>query len=130
MIDVSDLNAVHRGRIAEHVVAQELRARNPLVNDKTVFWVRERGTANAEVDFVVQHGGLLIPLEVKSGPVGRLRSLHAFIDRAPHDYAVRLSAGEFSVERVKTVQGKEFKLMNLQYYVAGRIDQYLDWFVG
>jgi hypothetical protein len=33
----------------------------------------------------------------------------------------------FLVDRVKTLQGKEYTLLNMPYYLAGRIEEYLDW---
>lgn len=68
-----------------------------------------------------------IPVEVKSGAVGKLRSLHEFMDRTPHDLAVRLYAGKPSIDKVSTPKGKAFRLLNLPYYAVSRLDEYLDW---
>ena len=89
------------------------------------FWVREKNQSNAEVDFVVAHGNKVIPIEVKSGATGRLRSLHQFMDQAEHGFAVRLYAGKLEVEDAVTVEGKAFKLLNLPYYLGGKVEKYL-----
>ena len=60
-----------------------------------------------------EHKGLVIPIEVKSGASGRLRSLHSFIDRAAHSTAVRIYGGEFSVDRVETIAKKPYTLIKL-----------------
>ena len=91
--------------------------------------MRKKSQSNAEVDFVVQQGNKIIPIEVKSGATGRLRSLHQFMQRANHPYAVRLYAGKLSIEDARTVSGVEFRLLNLPYYLAGELEQYLEWFV-
>jgi uncharacterized protein len=70
--------------------------------------------------------GKLIPIEVKSGSVGKLRSLHQFIDEAPHNIAVRVYQGEYLVQKAKTIAGKEFTLLNLPFYLVHRIEQELD----
>ena len=79
------------------------------------------------MDYLLHFGNKLIPLEVKSGASGRLRSLHQFIDRAPHDLALRLYAGEYKIDKVKTLNGKAFRLVNLPYYLASQVVRYLTW---
>ncbi len=120
---------VYEGRVAEHYVGQELMAINPSPLFKLNFWVRENKDANAEVDFVLMMDGLLIPIEVKSGGSGRLRSLHQFIDRAPHPYAVRVYSGKLSVDNEKTIAGTKYLLLNLPFYLLGKLKEYLNWFI-
>lgn len=124
----NDLNAVYGGRVVEHLVGQELYASQTSMLFKLHFWVREKKTSNAEVDFVLTHDNKVIPIEVKSGATGRLRSLHQFVDRADHGIAVRLYAGKLSVEEAVTIGGKAYRLLNLPYYLTGRVGKYLDWF--
>ena len=85
---------------------------------------------NAEVDFIVPFGDYLMPIEVKSGTAGCLRSLHQFLDQAPHPYAVRLYSDEVCIDTVKTTAGKPFFLLNLPYYLINKLDDYLDWFLS
>jgi predicted AAA+ superfamily ATPase len=122
-----DLNSIYGGRIIEHLVGQELLASQHSTLFKPHFWVRENKQSN--VDFVLQHGNKIIPIEVKSGATGRLRSLHEFINLADHHYAVRLYAGDLKVETATTLTGKEYRLLNLPYFLAGKLTMYLDWFV-
>jgi len=125
----TDLNALYGGRIIEHLVGQELLASHDSMQFTPHFWVREKAQSNAEVDFVLAHGNKIIPIEVKSGATGRLRSLHLFMDQVEHGYAVRLYAGKLSIEDVTTLEGKTYKLLNLPYFLAGRLEGYLEWFV-
>ena len=85
---------------------------------------------NAELDIIVQHNEYIIPIEVKSGGKGRLRSLHQFIDQCNHHYGVRFLGNNFSVEKTKTISGKPFVLMNLPYFLATQIHNYIEWFVN
>lgn len=123
----TDLNAVYGGRVIEHLVGQELYASQTSMLFKLHFWVREKKQSNAEVDFVLAYGNQVIPIEVKSGATGRLRSLHQYIDRAEHGLAVRLYAGKLSLEDAVTLEGKEYQLLNLPYYLGSRVERYLDW---
>src|SRR5690606_18195306 len=113
-----NLSDAYRGRIAEHVVAQELLSLNDSVLYKLNYWTREDTGSMAEIDWVVQHKGYVIPIEVKSGPTWKLRSLHQFIDRAPHHCAVRVNAGPLAVTEEKTIKGKSYKLLNLPFYLV------------
>jgi hypothetical protein len=126
----SDLHHVYKGKIAEHIVGQELLAENTSVLHGLHFWVREKKQSNAEVDFILPFGDYLIPIEVKSGAAGRLRSLHQFIDQAPHPYAVRFYSDEVFIDTVKTTAGKPFFLLNMPYYLIGKLDDYLAWFLS
>jgi len=129
MIGLHDLNDFSRGRIIQHLTTQQLQAqyRSPLY--KPVFWVREKANSNAEVDLLYQYKKYLIPIEIKSGGQGTLRSLHQFIEQTSHKYGIRLLANSFSVESVKTPKGIPYLLMNLPYYASTRIPQYVEWFV-
>ena len=126
----TDIQKAYKGKIAEHIVAQELRVVFPSLLHDIHFWVREKKQSNAEVDFVIPYKGKLIPVEVKSGATGRLRSLHQFVDQAPHDFAVRIYAGEFKIEKAKTIAGKNFNLLNLPFYLTSKIKEYLKLFIG
>ena len=129
LIGLNDMNDFYRGRIIQHVVYQQLQAQSNSVDSKLHFWVREKTNSNAEVDLIYQHNQYLIPIEVKSGPQGRLRSLHQFIERTNHHFAVRVLSNKLSVEQAKTPAGKEYTLLNLPYYLSTRIPQYIDWFI-
>ena len=102
---------------------------NSIKDEKPHFWVRENRKSTSEVDLLIKFGKLLIPIEIKSGKAGRLRSLHQFIDACDHPYAIRLYAGKFSIEEHKTPGGTPYFLMNLPYYCATKIYDYIDYFV-
>ena len=114
---LKDLNNLYQGKITEHIVGQQLLGTNTVENDKLLFWVREKPQSSAELDFVIPNGNELIPLEIKSGKTGTLRSLHAYIDLSEgHAYAIRLYSGKFFREQIKSIKGKPFELLNLPYY--------------
>lgn len=118
------LSDAWNGMIAEHVVGQELLASRNDALRKPILWVREKKQANAEVDFLLVRDGKVVPLEVKSGASGSLKSLHSFIDESGADEAVRLYAGRKSVEQAVTPQGRRpYRLTNLPLYCAGRLEK-------
>lgn len=129
IMQTKDLSSLYRGKIIQQIVVQELTTRFDSPSYKPMFWVRDKKTSSAEVDLVYSYSTKLIPIELKSGKAGKLRSLHQFMNECPHVYAIRLLNNNLSIQKTKTVDGKEFLLLNLPYYLAGRIPEYTEWFV-
>ncbi len=77
-----DLLALHNGAVAEQYVGQELLAAGGGRGDLH-YWTREARGSSAEVDYVVRLGDRVRPVEVKSGPSGRLRSMHMLLAQHP-----------------------------------------------
>ena len=130
IIGTQNLDLVYQGKVAEHIVGQELLAAKFNVLSELHFWTREKKEAVAEVDYIYVFDGQLIPIEVKSGATGRLRSLHFFMENSPQHLAVRIYGGKLNIDELKTPKGKVFHLLNLPYYLTGQIEQYLTWFGG
>lgn len=128
IIGCTDLNQVYKGKMVEHLVGQEMLASQFLAMSSLKFWVREKKTSTAEVDFIYLYESKLIPIEVKSGAEGTLKSLHWFMDSAPHQMAVRVYRGELLITECQTVSGGQYFLLNLPYFLAGKIESYLEWF--
>ena len=122
-----DLHALYKGLLAEHVVGQELICMEPNTRKKQCFWVRQKTQSAAEVDFLLPHAGSVIPVEVKAGKAGRLRSLHQFIDRSPCRLAVRLYAGPLELHAAETPAGVRYQLLNLPYFLTSRLREYIEW---
>lgn len=80
-----DLLKTWQGALAEQFVGQELLVqRNGSENGRLYYWSRAARGSSAEVDYVlVDDAGHIAPLEVKSGPSGRLRSMHLFLQEHP-----------------------------------------------
>jgi predicted AAA+ superfamily ATPase len=125
-----DLSVVYQGTMIEHITGQELLARQYSALHSLSFWVREKPTASAELDYLYPYDGKLIPIEVKSGSEGALRSLHVFMDMAPHNMAVRFYDGKVDISTITTQAGKTYYLLNLPYCLVSQIQQYLEWFEG
>ena len=128
ILGTSELNSIYHGTMIEHMVGQELLASQYSTIHDLQFWVREKNTASAEVDYLFAFEGKLVPIEVKSGPGGKLKSLHQFIELAPHELAVRFYSGPVQITTHTTPKGKGFYLLNLPYFLVSQIKFYLTWF--
>ena len=124
MIGLDDLTDYYQGRIIQHLATQEIMAQVSNSLYKPRFWVREKKGSSAEVDLLYQQNNHLIPVEIKSGKQGKLRSLHQFMEETSHPYAIRMLANNFSIEEAKTPSGKQFFLMNLPYFLSSKIPEY------
>ena len=79
----------------------------------------------AEVDYLLQHGTRIVPIEVKVGTTGSLKSLHHFMARRDLQLAVRVNADLPSVTDVdvKTTEGERvrYRLLSIPFYLADQM---------
>lgn len=80
-----------KGGMAENYVDLQLT----INGYRTYYWESERG---AEVDFIIQREGNLIPVEVKSADNTKAKSLKVYMDAYKPEYAIKLSAKNFAFE--------------------------------
>jgi predicted AAA+ superfamily ATPase len=129
LMQVQDLNMAYRGSIVPQLVMQDLISMQVLENKPHSFWIREERGSSSEVDIVFPHKQYLIPIEIKSGATGTLRSLHEYMDRCPHHYAIRMYKGHLRIDDALTSKGKKYKLLSLPYFTGAWLEQYIDWFL-
>ena len=80
LMQEKNLNAVFTGAWAEQFVAQSFACKH---SQNLCYWARTAKNSNAEVDFVTEHEGEIVPIEVKYGASGRFRSLHQLMLENP-----------------------------------------------
>ena len=76
-----DLLAMYRGALAAQFVAQEMIAAG---GHELYYWARDARGSSAEVDYLAIREGRILPVEVKSGAGGSLRSLHLMLATYPN----------------------------------------------
>jgi predicted AAA+ superfamily ATPase len=92
-----DIDVVNKSAIAEMYVGLELIKSAPFDRPRNLyFWTREVKNSNAEVDYVLQLGRKIVPIEVKSGKTGQMQSMNLFIEEKNSEYGVRTSLENFS----------------------------------
>lgn len=77
----SQLLAIYQGALAEQFVGQELKAS---LGKDPFFWKREAKSSLAEVDFLISKNKTIVPIEVKSGSAGSLKSMHSLLKNYPN----------------------------------------------
>lgn len=87
---VEELNDFKGGMVENYVQIQLM------INEyKTYYWESPRG---AEIDFVIQWDGQLIPVEVKSADNTKAKSLKVYMETYHPAYAIKLSTKNFGFE--------------------------------
>ncbi|MDZ7342359.1 MAG: DUF4143 domain-containing protein [candidate division KSB1 bacterium] len=109
-----ELNLINKGAITEAFVGQELLAYSPFdLKAQLYYWHREAKASNAEIDYLIQKKNLIIPIEVKSGAPGKLKSLNIFLDEHPNStQGIRFSSQNY--EAINAIQ-------NLPLYAVASI---------
>src|SRR5690606_21478567 len=130
LLGMDDLSNALKGAIIPHLITQEVISLHKITNTKSNFWILEKKQSSSEVDMVYPLDDKVIPIEIKSGATGTLRSLHLFMDKTNHPYAIRMYAGEFKIENLTTLEGTPFLLMNLPYYLGTQLPAFIDYFVN
>lgn len=90
---------VNKGALVEAFIGQELLAyEHPMREAQLYYWQREARGAEAEMDYVIQQGSHIIPIEVKSGKGTAMKSMTSFLDtHAESPYGIRFSTNNYSV---------------------------------
>jgi hypothetical protein len=104
-----ELSAAFKGMLSEQFVAQQLICQK---EQNTFYWARTESGASSEVDFIILKNNSITPIEVKSGKIGSLKSLHYLLENNKHiEQAIVFSLAK---------RGKENKIEFLPIYWAGQ----------
>ncbi len=131
LTSIEGITLVNRGGIAEQVVGQLLRTVElAFMEPALYYWHREDKGGSAEVDYLLQHGSQVIPVEVKAGATGSLKSLHLLMGMKKLKRAVRINSDYPSAVEVnlKTTQGEtvSYHLLSLPFYLVEEIHRLID----
>ncbi len=124
---------VNEGKLAEQFVGQHLLT--PYEPPQLTYWLREQKAANAETDYVTSSGNLVVPIEVKAGKSGTLKSLHQFAARKQSPLCVRFDLNPPEIRSLThsvRINGGSvpvsFTLLSLPLYLAEALPGVLEAF--
>lgn len=113
LLMTDNLLLLNHGAVAEQFVGQELLAyQDPYDKPQLYYWAREEKSAKAEVDYVINVGGTIVPIEVKAGKTGSLKSLHLMLEEKKISLGVRVS------EKPLSMNGR---ILSIPFYLVGEI---------
>ncbi len=128
---LTELILINQGSVAEQIAGQLLRTiEAPYIEPHLYYWHREEKKSNAEVDYIIQHGNQVIPIEVKAGSTGTLKSLHLLMGLKHLPVAVRINSDlpNKTAIKIKNSAGglTEYTLLSIPFYLIGQLHRLLD----
>ena len=120
-----DMLLINSGAVCEQFVGQHLLyAGRPIEEPQLHCWMRQKHHTSAEVDYLMQIGADIVPVEVKAGKTGTLKSLHVFLLEKKRNFALRFNADVPSVLAAKTCistkESRGYHLISLPFYLVGQ----------
>jgi predicted AAA+ superfamily ATPase len=92
-----DFKAINRGTLAEIFAGLELLKNGSTHAQRQLYcWHREKAQSSAQIDYLIQRGSAIIPVEVKSGTQGGMKSLRLFMKEKNIRHGIRTSLENFS----------------------------------
>jgi len=128
---VEDVMLINSGSICEQYIGQHLLFSQQFFKEPELhYWVREKKGSSAEVDYVIAEGPRIVPVEVKAGKSGTLKSLQIFINEKSPDICIRFNSEPPSFFKGITIlpdrQKTPFRLLSLPLYMAGQTRRLID----
>ncbi|MCR4572340.1 MAG: ATP-binding protein [Lentisphaeria bacterium] len=99
--DMDDTQLVNEGSIAEQFIGQHLFFRRGVFEEPRLnYWLREGKSDHAEVDYVIERGRKILPIEVKAGKAGSMKALRQMMQEKKLTEAMRFDASPYSAQRI------------------------------
>lgn len=93
------------------------------------YYIRDRKGSEAEIDYLIQYDTRIIPIEVKSGATGSLKSLHQFMAERNLKTAIRINSEKPTTAdlNIKTSIGNRVKysLISISFYLTEEINRFI-----
>ena len=126
-----DLALVNSGAAAEQFIGQHLLYSGaPYETPSLYYWMRESRNASAEVDYLMTQGQRIVPVEIKAGKAGTLRSMHYFLKEKKLGFRLRFNSDvpSFLSEATLTAGKTELRydLLSLPLYMVGQTRRLLE----
>ena len=134
LANLTHTQLINAGPAAEQFIGQHLQyLLAERANRALTYWLREGRSSNAEVDYVAEFGGHIVPIEVKAGRAGTLKSLHQFVFEKRVPFAIRFHADQPALQTVDTeirrghgTERVRYRLLSLPLYLVERLPRIVD----
>lgn len=114
-----DTSFIHfKGALTENYIMTQLKC----LGVESYFW---RTKADAEIDFISDHEGILLPIEVKSADNTKAKSLHMFCNRYQPKMAVKTS-----LKNVGDNMDGDTHVWSIPLYMIYRLKEYVAYEMG
>ena len=116
-----EINEIAKGAMAEQFVGQHLMVDKPMFEAPTIhYWEKQEKHSTAEVDFLMPWHQSVLPVEVKSGHKGHMKSLQQFLQEKNNDKAMRFSSGPLLLKQYQYTNQPPYCFLNIPHYLIGQ----------
>ena len=92
------IEQINKGAFAELLAGLEIMKASPVNFPISLhYWQREKAGSSAEIDYIVQQGENIVPVEVKANTKGSMQSLFQFLTEKGYQYGIRCSMENFGI---------------------------------
>lgn len=113
-----DSSQLNRGALTEQYVGQHLLTMQPnYTTGELFYWKRDGKSSQAEIDYIFPVESNLIPIEVKSGATGRLKSMHLYLQEKQGNRGIKLSTDQLD---------SSGKIWSVPLYLIEQLSRFLD----
>ena len=128
---LSEISMINSGGMAEQLAGQLLRTITPpYAPPYSYYWRRDKKGAEAEIDYVIAHEDQVVPIEVKAGKSGSLKSLHKFMEEKNKPIAVRFNSDVPSLcpvsVKIPNKSPVKYSLLSLPFYLIGQLHRLIN----
>jgi len=122
-VSSGNITAEAGGSIAEQFIGQQLLYSDECFEEPELFyWRRDKAGTSSEVDYLTENSGQIIPIEVKSGETGSLKSLHVFTALKKKSLGLRFNTSQPCSNQLETaialLPRHPFTLISLPLYMV------------
>ncbi len=123
--EIEEMVFSNKGALAEQFAGQQIRYALSANGDPELYYWQRTSGRQGEIDYLLQSAGKILPVEVKSGREGSMKSLHQFMYDKKLSRAVRFDTNNLSKYdmSLKTTTGQpvQYALLSIPIYLAERI---------
>lgn len=113
-----EINLIHQGGISEQFVGQELVAyQDCRLEPQLYYWSRDEVGSQAEVDYLITHESQIVPIEVKSGTTGKLKSMYMLMRERKLPLGIRISELPLALNN---------NILTVPFYLISEIPRFME----
>lgn len=114
-----------KGKITEQMIAQNLNLQNPENDEQLFYWLQDKASNKAEVDFIIHKDRQIIPIEVKAGTNTKSKSLFIYNEQhLKNNLSIRFSQNMYSSKKIQN-EKKSGILLNIPLYAIHKLKEIL-----
>ena len=117
----AEINEIAKGAMAEQFIGQHIMYSKSMFEAPSLhYWERQKKGATAEVDYLIPLHQRVLPVEVKSGHRGHMKSLQIFLQEKSAAQAIRFSSGPLMLKTYQYGGTAPYKFLNIPHYLVGQ----------